>query len=98
MLQKAVKTRSDSAAQYKEAGRDDLAEKELAEIGVIERYLPAQMSDEQLREIVEKAIAEVGATSMADMGSVMKVVMPAVQGQADGKAVQHHVKDLLAGS
>lgn len=96
VLQRAVKTRADSAAQYEEAGRPELAEQERAETEVIERYLPARMSDEDVRALVEQAIAEVGAASKADLGKVMKAVMAAQQGQVDGKTVQRFAAELLA--
>ena len=95
VLQKAMKTRADSATQYDEAGRPELAAQERAEMAVIERYLPARLSDDDVRALVEKAIAEVGAASKADMGKVMKAVMASNQGAVDGKTVQRFAGELL---
>lgn len=95
VLQKAVKTRKDSVDQYVEAGREELAAKERAEIAVIERYLPAQMSEEDVRAVVAKAIADVGATSKKEMGQVMKAVMAEHKGVVDGKTVQRIAGELL---
>jgi hypothetical protein len=91
----AVKSRKDSAQQYDDAGRAELAAKERAEIAVIEGYLPQQLSEADTRAAVERAIAEVGATSKLDMGKVIKVVMGAHKGQVDGKAVQQLVSQML---
>ncbi len=95
VLQKSVKTRKDSAEQYASAGRPELAEKENAEIGVIERYLPEAMSEDELRGVVEATIAAVGAESKKDLGQVMKAVMAAHKGQVDGKVVQRIAGELL---
>lgn len=91
----AVKSRKDSAQQFDEAGRDELAKKERAEIAVIEGYLPQGLSEEETRAAVERAIAETGAASKADIGKVMKAVMAAHKGQVDGKAVQQLAARLL---
>jgi uncharacterized protein YqeY len=95
VLQKQVKMREDSVAQYGAAARQDLVDKERAEIAVIERYLPQRMSDDDVRAVVERTIREVGASSKADLGKVMKAVMAAHQGQVDGKAVQRIAGELL---
>lgn len=95
VLGRAVKTRRDSATQYTDANRPELAEKENAEIAVIEGYLPAQLSEAEAREAVQAAIAESGASSMKDMGAVMKVLMAKYKGQIDGKAAQGLLKELL---
>ena len=95
VLQKQVKMREDSVAQYGAAARQDLVDKERAEIAVIERYLPKRMSDDDVRAVVERTIREVGASSKADLGKVMKAVMAAHQGQVDGKAVQRIAGELL---
>ena len=79
-----------------QAGRLDLAEKERFELEVIERYLPRQLSDDELRALAQEAIQETGATSSREMGAVMRVLMPRVQGQADGKRVSEVVRGLLA--
>ena len=95
VLGRCVKTRRDSAQQYEDAGRPELAAKERAEIGVIEAYLPAQLTDEEAREVVTAAIAESGASSMKDMGSVMKVLMSRYKGRIDGKVAQGLLRELL---
>lgn len=97
VLNTLVKQRRDSADQYAKAGRSELAEKETAEIAVIEGYLPAAASDEEIGEAVRTAIAETGASSMKDMGAVMKASMSALAGKTvDGKAVSEKVKELLS--
>lgn len=96
ILQKMVKQRKESAAIFKEQGRADLAENELAEASVIEKYLPAQMSDEELTAVIKEIIAEVGATSAKEMGKVMGVASKKLAGKAEGKAISDKVKSLLA--
>jgi uncharacterized protein len=95
-LQKEVKKRRETADIYTKQNRADLAEVEIAQAEVIEAYLPKQMSAEELKTEVEKIIAQVGATSPADMGKVMGVATKALAGKADGKAVSDLVKQLLA--
>ncbi len=95
VITKAAKKRRDSIEQYAKGGRQDLVDKESAELKLIEAYLPEQMSEEDIEAIVRSAIAETGATGPPDMGKVMKVVMPKVAGQADGKAVKAVVTRLL---
>ena len=80
-----------------QAGRKELSEKAAGELEVIEYYLPKQLSDEELTELIKSAIAEVGATSPREMGAVMKIVMPKAKGLADGKKVNETVKRLLTG-
>ncbi len=95
-LQSLVKQRRDSAEQYKNAGRDELAAKELAEIAVIERYLPQAATPEEIAAAVDAAIAETGAGSMKDMGAVMKAAIAALAGKsADGRAVSEAVRAKL---
>jgi uncharacterized protein YqeY len=96
VLAKAKKSRQDSLAQYTDAGREDLAAVESAEIAIIADYLPEEMSEEELREIVTAVVAEVGASSPKEMGAVMAALMPKVKGRADGKAVQRIVMELLS--
>ena len=96
VLAKAKKSRQDSLAQYTDAGRDDLAAVESAEIAIIAAYLPEEMSEEELREIVTAVVTEVGASSPKEMGAVMAALMPKVKGRADGKAVQRIVMELLS--
>jgi len=96
VITKAKKSRQDSLEQYTEAGREDLATIERGELEVISVYLPGEMGEDELREIVTAAVAEVGATEPKDMGALMKVLMPKVKGRADGKAVQRIVMELLS--
>ena len=95
-LQSLVKQRRDSVEQYEKAGRTELAEKEAAEITVIEAYLPQAATAEEIADAVAQAIAETGASSMKDMGMVMKATLAKFQGKtADGKAVSEAVKARL---
>ncbi|MBO4529453.1 MAG: GatB/YqeY domain-containing protein [Paludibacteraceae bacterium] len=96
ILQKMVKQRKESAAIFTEQNRPELAEGELAEAAVIEKYLPAQMSDEELTAAIKEIIAEVGATSAKEMGKVMGVASKKLAGKAEGKAISDKVKSLLA--
>jgi uncharacterized protein YqeY len=91
-----IKQRRDSAEQFKAGGRPELAEKEEKEIAILQGYLPQQLSPEQLTAEVQAAITESGAKGPKDMGSVMKAVMPKVQGRAEGKAISEAVKTQLA--
>lgn len=95
VLKKAAKERQDSIRTYREAGREDLARIEEAELTLIDTYLPAELSDAAISEIVKAAIAGTGAESMADMGKVMGAAMKAAAGKADGRRVQVIVKQLL---
>jgi len=95
IIQKSIKQREESARQYKSAGREDLREKEEREAHILRAYLPAQLSDEALEEIVKKMIAQTGATSMKDMGSVVKATLEQTGPGADGKRVSETVKKLL---
>lgn len=95
IISREMKQRRDSLAEFEEVGRQDLAEKTKGEIVVVERYLPTQLNEEDLREIVSNAIEQTGASSSKDFGKVMGVVMPQVKGKADGKQVNAIVKELL---
>jgi uncharacterized protein len=95
VLRRERKRRLDAAAQFREAGRDDLVAGEEAEAELIGAYLPAELPDEELNALVAEAIAEAGATSPKDMGNVMKLVMPRVGGRADGRRVSAAVKEIL---
>ena len=95
VLQRERKRRLESADAYREAGRDDLAAAEEREAELIAGYLPEQMSDEELAAIVGDVVAETGAASPKEMGRVMSMVMPRVQGRADGKRVSALVKEKL---
>jgi uncharacterized protein YqeY len=97
LLRSQVKQRRDSVEQYQKAGRPELADKEIAEIAVIETYLPQAASEAEIEQAVSEAIAETGASSMKDMGAVMKAVMPKLAGKnADGRTVSDTVKKKLA--
>jgi len=98
VLQKQAKRRRDAIEQYDAAGREDLASKEREELVVIEAYLPEQLTDEKIRSVVDAIVAEVGATSMKQMGAVMGKAMQAMKGQADGKRVQVAVRAALTGN
>ena len=95
VLQRERKRRLESAAAYREAGREDLASAEEREAELIGDYLPEQMSDDELAAIVGDVVAESGAASPKEMGRVMAMVMPRVQGRADGKRVSALVKERL---
>lgn len=96
LLSVMVKQRKDSIEQFAKGGRTDLVEKEEAELKVVQEFLPAQMSDEEVENLIKKAIAESGATSVKDMGKVMKLLMPQITGRADGKEAGEKVKALLS--
>lgn len=96
ILVKMAKQRRESAQIYTEQNRADLAENELAELAVIEQYLPKPLTDEELTAELTKIIAQVGATSPADMGKVMGVASKALAGRADGRAISTKVRELLA--
>lgn len=96
LLQKLVKQRKDSAALYSQQGREDLAQPELAQMAVIERFLPKQLTEEEITAAVKGFIADVGATTAKDMGKVMGVASKALAGKADGKLISEIVKKLLA--
>lgn len=95
ILQKEAKKRRESIVELNNAGRSDSAENEQNELTIIEEFLPKRLTDDELKPIVQDAIDEVGATSMKEMGQIMKVVMPKVQGLADGRQVNTIVKELL---
>ena len=96
LLQKQVKQRKDSAAIYREQGREDLAEPELAQAQVIEQFLPAQLTEAEVSKIVDEIIIETGASSMADMGRVMGLASAKLAGKADGKTISTVVKSRLS--
>jgi uncharacterized protein len=96
VLRRERKRRREAAEAYREAAREDLAEGEDYEAQVIETYLPAELSDEKLDELVRTAVAETGAESQRDMGRVIKHVMAASEGRADGRRVSTKVKDALS--
>lgn len=96
ILQKMVKQRKDSAEIYMSQGRSDLAEGEIAQIKVIQDFLPSQLTAEELEAAIKKIITEVGATSMKDMGKVMGIATKELAGKAEGRAISEMVKKLLA--
>lgn len=96
VLSREMKQRRDSLTEFEKAGRDDLAEKVKGEIAIVEKYLPEQLSEEEIRGIVQAAIEKTGATSPKEFGKVMGVVMPQVKGKADGNQVNAVVKELLS--
>lgn len=96
ILQKMVKQRKESAAIFTEQNRPELAENELAEAAVIEKYLPAQLSDEELTAIVSALISELGAVGPQDMGKVMGAASKKLAGKAEGRVISEKVKQLLA--
>lgn len=96
VLDKMVKQRRDSISQYEAAGRQELADVEIAEIAVIQDFLPAALSDEEISAMIQAAIEQTGATSMADMGKVMGIIKPQIQGRADAGAVSGLVKASLS--
>ena|SRR5689334_23264168 len=95
VLRRERKRRQDSAIAFRDAGRSELADTEEAEARLISGYLPAELSDDELREIVAAAVAETGAASPKDMGQVMKAAMPRVAGRADGKRVSALAQEAL---
>lgn len=97
ILAKEVKTRRESVEAFRAGGREDLAAKEEAEIGVIAGYLPAALTDDELRTLVAEAVAATGAASPRDLGKVMGWLSPKVRGRADGKRVSELVAAALAG-
>ncbi len=96
VIQGAVKSREDSVTAYRGGGRDDLAAKEEAEIAVLKAYLPKPLSDSELEAMAKDVIAEVGASSLRDMGRVMKEIQAKAAGRVDGKAASEMVKRLLS--
>lgn len=97
VITKQVKQRKESIDEFGKAGRQDLVDKETAEMKVLEAYMPPQMGRDEIEAEVRKAMAEVGATSPADKGKLMKVLMPRLSGKADGREINEVVTELLAG-
>jgi uncharacterized protein YqeY len=96
VLSSSIKKRKDSIQQFEKGGRDDLASREKAELELIFKYLPEQLTEEELSQIISQAIEEVNATGISDLGKVMKVIMPKVKGRADGKIVNQMVSSQLS--
>lgn len=97
VLSTLVKQRKESAQVYRENGREDLAEKEELELAIIQGFLPAQLSEVEIKALIEKTVAETGAASARDMGKVMKLVSAETLGRADGRLVSELVKARLSG-
>jgi len=95
IISKQMKQRHDSIESFKKGGREDLVEKETKELEILKTYLPEQLSDKKVEDIVKKVIKDTGASSKADFGKVMKQVMQETKGQADGKTVSAMVQKLL---
>lgn len=95
VLMKEVKMRQDSLEEFEKAGRDELVAQAKEEIAILKKYLPEALSDDELKAIVAGVVAEVGATTMKDMGKVMPAVMAKTKGRADGKRINAIVRDLL---
>ena len=96
VLSSMIKQRKDSIEQFAKGGRTDLVEKEEAELKILQEFMPAQMSKEEVDAVIKKTIEEAGAVSIKDMGKVMKVLMPKLTGVADGKIVGEKVKAFLS--
>jgi len=97
VLEKMIKQRREAITQFKSGGRADLVAKETAEIGVLQHYLPAQLSEAELEALIAKAVVASGAASLKDMGKVMALVKPQAQGRADMGAVSARIKQKLSG-
>lgn len=97
VIKKQIKQRQDSIEQYQKGGRNDLADKEMAEMAILKNYLPEELSEPALQQFVEQAIRETNAQSMKDMGNVIKAVAVKAQGRADNRVVSELVKKALAG-
>ncbi len=97
VLEKMIKQRKDSISQYEKAGRTELADQEAFEIGILQEYLPEQLSEAEINTLVEEAISSSGATSMKDMGKVMGMLKPKLAGRADMGAVSKIIKSRLGG-
>ncbi|NOY63922.1 MAG: GatB/YqeY domain-containing protein [Nitrospirae bacterium] len=98
VLVSLVKQRRESIEEFRRAGRNDLVKQEEEELSILQSYMPEQLSEEELVNLIRAAIEEAGATSPRDMGKVMKLIMPRVKGRADGKVVNQKVREILQGS
>jgi len=96
VISSEAKKRKEAIREYEKGGRQDLAEKEKAELKILEKYLPEQLSEEEIRKLVQKAVEKTKASEMKDMGKVMTELMPQVKGKADGNVVSQIVKELLS--
>lgn len=96
VIQRLAKRRRDAAQEYERAGQPDRADEELSELAILERYLPQQLSEEEIEHIVRTVISETGASTIREIGQVMSVVMPRTKGRADGKVVNQIARKLLS--
>ena len=97
IINREAKKRRESIEEYTKANRSDLAEREAAELSILTDFLPAQMTGDELRALVQATVSQVGATSPKDLGAVMKALQPQIAGKADGKLASNMVKEALAG-
>jgi len=97
LIEKQIKQRKESIAEFEKAQRQDLVEKETKEMGILSAYMPAQMSEEEVQKLVDEAIFQSGAKAQSDMGKVMALLMPQTKGKADGAMVSRMVKEKLVG-
>ena len=95
VIQKEAKQHNDSIEQFKNAGRQDLVDKESKELEILKQYMPAQMNEEEIKKLVEETISQTGAKSIQDIGKVMRALMPKVKGKADGGLVSKVVREEL---
>ena len=96
VIQKEAKQRNDSIEQFKNANRQELVDKETKELEILKKYMPTQMSEDEIKDLVKQAIQQTGATTMQDMGKVMGALMPKTKGKADGSLVSELVKEMLS--
>jgi len=96
VIEKQVKQRQDSIEQFEKAGRMELADKEKKEMAILQVFLPEQMGEDELKKLVDKAVLQSGATTIAEMGKVMGILMPKIKGKADGKLVSQIVREKLS--
>ena len=95
VVQKEAKQRRDSIEEFTKAGRQELADKEQKELEILQKYLPEQLSEEEIKKLVDEAISQTGASNISDMGKVMGALMPKIKGKADGSLVSKIVKESL---
>lgn len=95
VIEKEAKQRQDSIEEFRKAGRQELVDKETKELEILQKYLPEQMSEDEIKKLIEETISETGASTIQDMGRVMGALMPKLKGRADGNLVSKIVKDSL---
>lgn len=96
VVEKEIKQHKDSIEQFQKAGRQDLVDKEVKELEILQKYLPEQISEDEIKKLVEEAVSQTGAKTITDMGKVMGILMPKVKGRADGSLVSRIVKESLS--